>query len=93
MAAGAALLSTSGLTTVIFPEPWQSARTLTGHALLLVFGLLTNRRLFVVWGAAGIGLAIVWYLLGYTFLLLSLLAVGLIALAVWRLVRLRARSS
>lgn len=90
--AASALLSTSGLTTVILPDPWQSGWTLTAHAALLVFGLLANRRLFVVWGAAGIGLAVLWYLRGYTFLLLSLLAMGLIALAVWRLVRLRARS-
>lgn len=90
--ASAALLSTSGLTTVIHPDPWQSAWTLTGHTVLLVFGLLTNRRHFVVWGAVGICLAIVWYLRGYTFLLLSLLAMALIALAVWRLVRLRTRS-
>jgi hypothetical protein len=65
---------------------------LSARSALLVFGLLANRSLFVVWGAASIGLAVLWYLRGYTFLLLSLLAMGLIALAVWRLVRLRARS-
>ncbi|WP_026534049.1 hypothetical protein [Arthrobacter sp. H14] len=90
--AGSALLSLSGLVPALFQDSVQTVWTLAGHAVLLVFGLQANRRLFVWWGAAGIGVAVLWYLRGYTFLLLAALAAGLIALAVWRLSRLRARS-
>lgn len=82
---GAGLLSASGLTSVFVGGAERQIWTLTGHAALLAFGLLSNRRVFVVWGAAGVGLAVLWYLRGYTFLLLLLLAVALIGVAVWRL--------
>ncbi|MCQ1949264.1 hypothetical protein NNX28_04890 [Arthrobacter sp. zg-Y859] len=85
----AVILSSSGLSTVIFGGGGKQLWALVAHAGLLAFGLLASRRLFTLWGAAGVVLAVLWYLRGYTFLLLALLGIGLIALAVWRLTRVR----
>ncbi|WP_146361070.1 hypothetical protein [Arthrobacter yangruifuii] len=89
LAAAGAILSASGLSTVVFGGSGKQLWALVAHAGLLVFGLLASRRLFTLWGAAGVVLAVLWYLRGYTFLLLALLGIGLIALAVWRLTRVR----
>lgn len=89
LAASAVILSASGLGTVVSGGTGEQLWALVAHAGLLAFGLLASRRLFTVWGAAGVALAVLWYLRGYTFLLLALLAAGLIALAVWRLSRVR----
>ena len=89
LAVAAAVLSASGLYTVISGGGGRQLWALVAHAGLLAFGLLASRRLFTIWGAAGVVLAVLWYLRGYTFLLLALLGVGLIALAVWRLTRVR----
>ena len=89
LVAAGTILSGAGLITVVDGDTDRQLWALLGHAGLLVFGLLNARRLFAVWGAAGIALAVLWYLRGYTFVLLALLAVTLIALAVWRLVRVR----
>ena len=56
-------------------------------ALLLVAGLVAGERMFVWWGAAGVAACILWAMRNYTFLLLAVIAVGLIAFAVWRLNR------
>ena len=90
LAGSAVILSGSGLGTVVSGGTGEQLWALVAHAGLLAFGLLASRKLFTLWGAAGVALAVLWYLRGYTFLLLALLAVGLIALAVWRLTRVRA---
>jgi hypothetical protein len=56
-------------------------------ALLLVAGLGLGERPFVWWGAAGVAACIQWAMRNYTFLLLAVIAAGLIAFAVWRLNR------
>ncbi|MCC3268184.1 hypothetical protein MUG94_13770 [Arthrobacter gengyunqii] len=89
LSASAALLSCTGLTTVVSADVAEQVWALVAHAGLLAFGVLASRRLFTVWGAAGVAVAVLWYLRGYTFLLLALLAAALIALAVWRLNRVR----
>ncbi|MDN3903769.1 hypothetical protein [Arthrobacter sp. YD2] len=89
LAAAAAILSLSGLSTIISGGAGKQLWALVAHAGLLAFGLLASRRLFTLWGAAGVVLAVLWYLRGYTFLWLALLGIGLIALAVWRLTRVR----
>lgn len=89
LSVSATVLSTSGLFTVITGGGGRQLWALVAHAGLLAFGLLASRRLFTLWGAAGVALAVLWYLRGYTFLLLALLGIGLIALAVWRLTRVR----
>ncbi|MFZ3452634.1 hypothetical protein [Arthrobacter sp. 7Tela_A1] len=90
LGAAAAIVSGSGLGTVSSGDSGQQLWALLAHTALLAFGLLASRKLFTVWGAAGVALAVLWYLRGYTFLLLALLAAGLIGLAVWRLTRVRA---
>jgi hypothetical protein len=56
-------------------------------AVLLVAGLVLGDRLFVRWGATGIAVCVLWAMRQYTFALLAVVAVGLIAFAVWRLNR------
>ena len=56
-------------------------------AALLVAGLVLGDRFFVRWGAGGIAACILWAMREYTFALLAIVAVGLIAFAVWRLNR------
>ncbi|UPO75806.1 hypothetical protein [Arthrobacter sp. Helios] len=89
LGASAVILSGSGLTTIGSGGTAEQLWALVAHAGLLAFGLLASRRLFTIWGAAGVAFAVLWYLRGYTFLLLALLAAGLIALAVWRLTKVR----
>jgi hypothetical protein len=55
------------------------------HVALAVAGVAVNKRLAVIWGAVGIGLAVLYMLQGYTYLLLTLIALGLIGVAIWRL--------
>ena len=93
LAGSAALLSCTGLTTVASADVAGQVWTLLAHAGLLAFGVLSSRRLFTVWGAAGVAVAVLWYLRGYTFLLLALLAAALIILAIWRLNRVRSDSA
>ena len=89
LSASAVLLSCTGLSSIVSADTAEQVWALLAHACLLAFGVLSSRRLFTVWGASGVALAVLWYLRGYTFLLLVLLAAALIALAVWRLTRLR----
>lgn len=85
MGAAALLLSLTGVGTFLTSTLTQQLLLLMGFTALLVFGLLTNRKIFTIWGAVGIAVAVLWFLRGYTFLLLLLIAVGLIVLALWRL--------
>ncbi|MBF4993892.1 hypothetical protein ITX31_07170 [Arthrobacter gandavensis] len=89
LSGAAVILSASGLGTVVSGGTGEQLWALVAHTGLLAFGLLASRKLFTMWGAAGVALAVLWYLRGYTFLLLALLAAGLIALAIWRLTRVR----
>lgn len=85
--AAAGLLTLSGLGIVFGGTGGQQLWVLVMLALLLAGGLLLGDRLFVWWGAAGVAGCILWAMRGYTFALLALIAVGLIAFAVWRLNR------
>lgn len=85
--AAAALLSLAGMRTVFGGTGAQQLWLLVLLALLLAAGLLVGDRLLVRWGAAGVAACILWAMRGYTFALLALVAVGLIAFAVWRLNR------
>ncbi|GAA4362011.1 hypothetical protein [Paeniglutamicibacter cryotolerans] len=71
--------------------PGRQLWILLAYTGLLAAGLLLNRRTFVIWGAVGSGLMVLWFLRGYTFLLLFVLAGGLIAVALWRLARMGKR--
>ncbi|MDP9997815.1 hypothetical protein [Pseudarthrobacter sulfonivorans] len=85
--AAALLLSFSGLGVVFGGTGAQQLWILVLFAALLVAGLIVGERLFVWWGAAGVAACILWAMRNYTFVLLALVAVGLIVFAVWRLNR------
>ena len=85
LGASAVLLSMAGLGTFLSSTLAQQLVVLLTFTALLVFGLVTNRKIFTVWGAVGVAVAVLWFLRGFTFLLLLLIAAGLIALALWRL--------
>ncbi len=85
--AAAVLLTLTGAGTVFGGTAGQQLWLLVLLAVLLVGGLLAGEKIFVRWGAAGVAACILWAMRGYTFVLLALIAVGLIAFAVWRLNR------
>lgn len=85
--AAAGLLSVSGLGILFGGGGAQQLWVLVLLALLLVAGLSLGERPFVWWGAAGVAACILWAMRNYTFLLLAVIAAGLIAFAVWRLNR------
>lgn len=55
------------------------------HAILLIAGLMLSYKLVSIWGAVGVVLAVMWLLSGYTFLLLTIIALALIGGAVYAL--------
>lgn len=83
----AAMLSLSSIGTVFGGSVPQQLYVLVAHVVLLAAGLLLAERAFVWWGAAGVALCVMWALRSYAFAMLALVAVALIALAVWRLNR------
>jgi hypothetical protein len=85
--ASASFASLAGLLTVFSGNTLQQLLSLLLFVALLVGGLALGERIFTIWGAIGVATAVLWYLRGYTYVLLALLALGLIALAVWRLNR------
>ena len=87
LGSGAALLGLSGLGILFGGSGSQQLWVLALHAALLLSGLLIAERVFVWWGAAGVALCLMWALRSYTFALLALIAVGLIAFALWKLAR------
>ncbi|MBM7849330.1 hypothetical protein [Arthrobacter roseus] len=87
MLGAAAILSTSGLLALLTQDSGYQLWALLGHVALLLHGVIRQSRTFTWWGAAGLSLAVLWFLRGYTFILLTLVAAVLIAFAVWRLNR------
>jgi hypothetical protein len=85
--ASGTLLTLSGAGVVFGGSGGQQLWLLVLLALMLVAGLALGDRLFVRWGAGGVAACILWAMREYTFALLALIAVGLIAFAVWRLNR------
>lgn len=83
----AGLLSLSGLGVVFGGTGAQQLWVLVLFAALLAAGLVMGDRLYVWWGAGGVAACILWAMRQYTFVLLALIAVGLIVFAVWRLNR------
>ncbi|WP_191931585.1 hypothetical protein [Arthrobacter bussei] len=85
LSAAAVVLSGTGLLTITGGTAGTQVWALCGHVLLLAAGVALSRRLFSLWGAVGIVLALLWFLRGYTFLLLTVAALALLAFAVWKL--------
>jgi hypothetical protein len=81
------LLSVSGLSVIFGGDAARQYWVLAFFAVLLVAGLWFGERMFVWWGAAGVALCIMWAVRQYTYVLLALIAGGLIALALWKLSR------
>lgn len=52
---------------------------LVEHVGVVIYGLIRNNRLFTIWGAVGVTLAILALMPGYSFILLPLLGLGMIA--------------
>ncbi|AUI49700.1 hypothetical protein [Arthrobacter crystallopoietes] len=87
LAVAAGGLSLSGFGTIILSDAGKQVWALLGHGGLLVAGVMLSRKLFTVWGAVGIALALLWFMRGFTFLLLAVAALALLAFAVWKLMR------
>lgn len=84
---GAGLLTLSGVLVIFGGTGSQQLWMLVAMAVLMLGGILLGERTFVWWGAAGVALCVLWAMREYTFALLALIAVGLIAFALWRLNR------
>jgi hypothetical protein len=87
LAVAASGLSRSGFGTIILSDADKQVLALLGHGGLLVAGVMLSRKLFTVWGAVGIALALLWFVRGFTFLLVAVAALAPLASAVWTLMR------
>ncbi len=76
----------TGLAALGDPNKYQLL-FLIEHVILLVIGGMLNYRLVVLWGSSGIALAVLYWLKDQTYILLGLLGIGLIGLAMWRLLK------
>lgn len=83
----ASLISVGALVTLIDGDAIQQLVTLVLFVALLAVGMLVDERLFTIWGAVGVASAVIWYLRGYTYILLAILALSLIGFVIWRLTR------
>ena len=77
----------TGLKALGDPSTYQLI-FLVENIVLLVGGLFATHRTTVLWGASGVSLAILYWLKDQTYFLLALVGIGLIGLAIWRLMRL-----
>lgn len=85
--AAACLASFGALLTIFSGDTLQQLVSLLIFVALLAVGMSLNERIFTIWGAIGVTTAVIWYVRGYTFILLAVLALALIAFAIWRLTR------
>ncbi len=74
----------TGLAALGDPSKYQMI-FLIEHVILLTIGGVLNYRLVVLWGSSGVALAVLYWLKDQTYILLGLLGLGLIGLAIWRL--------
>jgi hypothetical protein len=79
---GISALGMLGASTV----PYQTI-FIVEHLLLLVAGLVLSRKVFTIWGAVAVILAVLWMIKDYTYLLLGIAALVLIGIAVYALIR------
>lgn len=76
----------TGLAALSDPDTYQML-FLIEHLAIAVGGYMLNKKIALQWGVVGMILAVIWLLKGYTYILLALMAIALICLAVWRLLR------
>jgi hypothetical protein len=79
---GISALGMLGASTV----PYQTI-FIVEHLLLLVAGLVLSRKVFTIWGAVAVILAVLWMIKDYGYLLLAVAAMVLIGFAIFALVR------
>lgn len=91
--AAAVAASLGGFLTIFSGDALQQLVSLLVFVALLAVGLGLDERVFTIWGAVGVATAVIWYLRGFTYILLALLALGLIAFAIWRLNRKKPQGS
>lgn len=85
--AAAAMASLGAVMTISSGDTLQQLVSLLVFVALLAVGMSLDQRVFTIWGAVGVATAVLWYLRGYTYILLALLALALIGFAIWRLNR------
>lgn len=85
--AAAALASLGAFMTIFSGDTVQQLVSLLVFVALLAVGMSLDERVFTIWGAVGVATAVLWYLRGFTYILLALLALALIGFAIWRLNR------
>lgn len=76
----------TGLSALGDPDKYQ-LMFLIEHVVLLAIGGMLNYRLAILWGSSGVALAVLYWLKDQTYILLGLLGLGLIGLAIWRLLK------
>lgn len=85
---GAASVASFGaLLTIFSGDTLQQLVSLLVFVALLAVGMTLDERIFTIWGAIGVATAVLWYLRGFTYVLLALLALTLIGFVIWRLNR------
>ncbi|WP_425859970.1 hypothetical protein [Arthrobacter sp. TWP1-1] len=85
---GAASVASFGaLLTIFSGDTLQQLISLLVFVALLAVGMSLDERIFTIWGAIGVATAVLWYLRGFTYVLLALLALTLIGIVIWRLNR------
>lgn len=83
----ACFASFGAVLTIFSGDTLQQLLSLLIFVILLAVGMSLDERIFTIWGAIGVTTAVLWYLRGFTYILLALLALVLIVFAVWRLNR------
>ncbi|SEF01229.1 hypothetical protein SAMN04489740_3728 [Arthrobacter alpinus] len=83
----ATVASFAAVLTIYSGDTLQQLISLLVFVALLAVGLSLDERVFTIWGAIGVATAVLWYLRGFTYIMLALLALGLIGFAIWRLNR------
>ncbi|GAA5230540.1 hypothetical protein GCM10025779_13530 [Arthrobacter cryoconiti] len=87
MMIAAGLATFGALLTFFSADVLEQLVSLLLFVALLLVGMIVDNRVFTIWGAAGVATAVLWYLRGFTYVLLAVLALALIGFALWRLNR------
>ncbi|MDO4780880.1 MAG: hypothetical protein Q4A34_00590 [Candidatus Saccharibacteria bacterium] len=81
------ILTLGGLMVAIDGTLLAQLLFIAHHALIVIAGLITNRRLLSIWGAIGATLAVLWLLSSYVYLLYILIGIAIIIAVVYSIVR------
>lgn len=74
-------------------QNWAKAIFLLEHVLLVVYGLIRDSKLFTIWGAIGVTIAVLIMLPGLAFILLPLLGIGIIGVVIYVITKASKTSS